>query len=72
MLVRDPPYPIPVRRLIYDGVPLVPADQAGKGDSWILPVGGGIATTGELRKRAQKAGVHCVLFERLETGDWNE
>jgi hypothetical protein len=67
MLVRDPPYPTPVRRLIYAGVPLTLA-EAGNPDLWVLPCGSGVATTKELYAKARKAGVWCVLFERLETG----
>jgi hypothetical protein len=60
MLVKDPPFPHPVRVLIYDGMELTPVGR----HAWQLPGNAGVASTQELYARARKAGVWCVLFER--------
>ena len=65
MLVLEPPYPTPVRRLIYDGIPLVPVNPTGNCDTWVLP-NGEVEEGSTLRAWAQKRGVLCVLFERSE------
>jgi hypothetical protein len=67
MLVRNPPFPEPVRRLFYDGFALAPV--AEKKDTWLLPGGLGTASTGDLFKRAKRQRVHCCLFVRSEIGE---
>jgi len=68
-MLRDPPFPAPVRRFIFKGVPLIPADEAGKSNVWILPGGEGTATTQELYAMGREEGVHAFLFERYAIGE---
>ena len=67
MLVRNPPFPEPVRRLIYDGFVLVHLPE--NKDIWLLPGGLGTASTGDLFKRAKRQRVPCCLFVRSEIGE---
>ena len=64
MLVKDPPYPEPCRRLSYAGTALVPA---GKGH-WLVP-GKGAVPEDELFRDAKRQGVFCCLFERYAIGE---
>jgi hypothetical protein len=65
MLIKDPPYPEPVRRMIFDGTPLLPVGS----DSWRLPNGEGVVTTKELHELAQRRRVWCVEFIREAKGE---
>jgi hypothetical protein len=66
MLAR---FPFPVRRLIFDGVPLLPFSE--KFEMWYVP-GGTVQSTQQLTTLARKRGVGIFMFERgadLESGD---
>jgi hypothetical protein len=74
MLQRSDRYPTPIRRLVFDGVPLLPRvvgppwSRHRAEDEWCLPDSGQArrrtATTQELFARARRLGVGCYLFVR--------
>ena len=65
MLIKDPPYPEPVRRMIFGDMALVPVGK----DAWLLPGGDGVISTKELHDLARKQGVRCVEFIREAIGE---
>lgn len=51
------------RRLVYDGITLIPFDDGtGLSDRWHLP-GGEIASTDKLFRRARSRNVNVLLIE---------